>query len=249
MDEKFRLIARPSRILEKTEAIFLCNIIVKLTPYFSYFFSKHTKIKPNTISITSIFFLSISFFFLITKNYGIAFLFIFLNIFLDHIDGELARINKQTSNFGSFLEKLNSDFFYLFFYNIFVYNFYIDGKINLTIFFILVSISLSFSLIRNRISQITLSENFSFNKINQILLGLFKYSNDIRNKNLTSKITYIFFWNIISSGGISETILCALLFLDLSNLALNYLFFYYLILIIYILSLSIIKIYYKKIND
>ena len=167
---------------------------------------------------------------------------------MDNIDGELARVNNQASKFGEFLEKINSDLFYLLFYNLISFKFYSDRLLELNYFIFFISISLVYFLIRSRISHIQIPHNLKLNKSNTILFGLFKYSNDIRNKYHLSKITYLFFWNIISSGGISEIIFGFLLIMKLDVYTINYIFIYYFILFFYIILLVIIKSYLKRVQ-
>lgn len=248
MDKKFRLIARPPHIINEQNQYLLFFIMMKFSPYCTFFFSKYTKISANTISFFSIIFLLLSFVCLFLFNYLLAFIFLFLNLFLDNIDGELSRVNNQTSKFGEFLEKINSDIFYIFFYNLISLNFYRENKLDLfflTFFFL---ISLIHFFIRNKISHINFIDESKINFLNSIYLGLFKYSNNIRNKYFTSKILYLFFWNIISSGGVSEIIFGFLLIFEYEELSLKYLYFYFIILFVYITFLTLIKIIQKNLK-
>lgn len=242
MDKSFRSIARPPYIINEQNQYLLFFIMMKFSPYFSYFFSKYTKISANTISWLSIIFLLISFIFLFFFNYLFAFIFLFLNLFLDNIDGELARVNNQTSKLGEFLEKINSDIFYIFFYNIIAFNFYRNDKLDIIFLISFFLISLIHFFLRTKISHINLTDGTKINFFNSIYYGLFKYSNNIRNKYFFSKVLYLFFWNVISSGGVSEIIFGFLLIFEHGDLSLKYLYFYFITLFFYMFFLTFIKL-------
>jgi phosphatidylglycerophosphate synthase len=246
MDKKFKLIARPDKILNEQNQYFLFFLMMKISPYFTFFFSKYTNIKPNTISLFSIFFLFLSLWNLFIENYAYSFFFLFMNLFLDNIDGELARVNNQASKFGELLEKINSDLFYLFFYNLIAYKYFNDQLIELRNFIFFIFISLLYFLIRSRISHITIPETLKLNQLNTILFGLFKYSDNIRINYRISRVIYIFFWNVISSGGVSEIIFAFLLIMNFDSFAIKYIFFYYFVLFIYIILLFFTKSYLKR---
>jgi len=245
MDKKFKVNARPLNLLVEQSYSFIHFFLMRCTPYLTYLLVKHSNIKPNTISIISILFLILSFLSLIYRNYSLAFFLLLLNFVTDNIDGELARIKNQTSKLGEKLEISNSNIFYLFFFNIITYNFFVDEIISKNLFLALILISILHNLVRKRISYITLKHDFRFNKVNSIYLGLFKYSSKIRQKNLFSKIIYIFFFNIVFSGGISEIIIAILLILKSYELALIFLLFHYIVKIIYVTLLVSIKILYN----
>ena len=80
-----------------------------------------------------------------------------------------------------------------------------------------------------------------------ILMGLYKYSKEIRDKNKTSKIIYVILRNIISSGGVSEITVFILLIFGSINLIISYFLFLNSITIIYTFTLIFQKfILYKK---
>ena len=182
---------------------------------------------------------------IIYKYYFFAFLLLFLNLFLDNIDGELARVNNQSSKLGEFLERINSDIFYIFFYNFICLSFYIENMLELHYLIIFIILSLVYFYLRQKISHIYIPDNLNINSLNGIFLGLFKYSRDIRNNNLKSKIIYLFFWNIIASGGVSEIILATLIISKNYDLTINYIFFYNFVVFIYMITLLSIKIFFK----
>ena len=245
MDKNFKKIARPPHIINEQNQYLLFFFMMKLSPYFTFLISRYTNLKPNTVSFISIFFLLISFPLIIYKYYFFAFLILFLNLFLDNIDGELARVNNQSSKLGEFLEKINSDIFYIFFYNFICLSFYIENMFELNYLILFIILSLVYFYIRQKISHIYIPDNFNINSLNGIFLGLFKYSRDIRNNNLKSKIIYLFFWNIIASGGVSEIILATLMISKNYDLTIYYIFFYNFIVFIYMITLLSIKIFFK----
>ena len=131
MDKNFKKIARPDHIITEQNNYLLFYLQMKISPYFTYFFFKYTNITPNIISIGSIIFLLISIISIFMENYNYVFFFLFLNLLLDNIDGELARTKKLTSKFGEFLEKLNTDLFNIFFYNSIAFTLHLRGFLNL----------------------------------------------------------------------------------------------------------------------
>lgn len=245
MNDSFKKIARPERIINEQNQYVLFFFMMKISPYFTYAISKYSNIKPNTISFISIFFLLISLPLIIYEYYFYAFLLLFLNLFFDNIDGELARVKSQSSKLGELLEKINSDIFYIFFYNTISLSFYYQNILELYYVIIFFSLSIVYYFIRQKISHINIPNSFDKNLFNEIFLGLFKYSNQIRNKNFTSKFFYLFFWNIIASGGISEIIFAILILSKNYELTINYIFFYNIILMMYITILSLVKIFIK----
>jgi hypothetical protein len=99
--------------------------------------------------------------------------------------------------------------------------------------------------VRGKISHITIPKNYSINSFNAIFFGLFKYSSNIRNNKYISKCTYLFFWNILASGGVSEIIIAILILIKEYELTINYIIFYNIICLIYIIILLAIKTYMK----
>ena len=142
MKKELKLKARPLNLLEEQSYSLIHFFLIKISPFLSFFLAKYSRIKPNLISIISILFLILSFFFLYNKNYIIAFICLLLNFLTDNVDGEVARIKNQVSNLGEKLEKINSNLFYLFFFNIITFNLYIDNLINLNLFLFFVFKSL-----------------------------------------------------------------------------------------------------------
>lgn len=245
MDHNFKKIARPDHIIKEQSQYLLFFFMMKVSPYFTYAISRYSNIKPNTISFISIFFLIISFPLIYYENYFYAFLFVFFNLFLDNIDGELARVTDQTSKLGEFLEKINSDIYYLCLYNFICLSFYNQNKIDLYLVIIFFALSIINFFVRGKISHITIPKNYSINSFNAIFFGLFKYSSNIRNNKYISKCTYLFFWNILASGGVSEIIIAILILIKEYELTINYIIFYNIICLIYIIILLAIKTYMK----
>ena len=95
MRKEIRLKARPSHLLNEQNYSFIHFFLMKISPFISYFLARHSKIKPNSISIISIIFLISSFFSLYNKDYATAFIFLMLNFLTDNIDGELARLKNK----------------------------------------------------------------------------------------------------------------------------------------------------------
>ena len=56
MDKNFKKIARPPRIIDEQNQYLLFFFMMKFSPYFTFLISRYTNIKPNTLSLISIFF-------------------------------------------------------------------------------------------------------------------------------------------------------------------------------------------------
>ncbi len=247
MDKDFKKIARPDHIINEQNNYLLFYLQMKISPYFTYFFFKYTNVTPNIISIGSIIFLLFSIISIFMENYNYVFFFLFLNLLLDNIDGELARTKNLTSKLGEFLEKLNTDLFNIFFYNSIAFTLYLRGFLNLEYLFFFIFNSIFYTFARGRISQISLSKDYEINHFRATFLGLFKYSNAIRNKFINARVLYNFFWNIISSGGVSEIIIGILLISGNIKLAAIYLIFLNVMVTIYYTFLILFKYFlYKK---
>ncbi len=247
MDKDFKKIARPDSIKNEQNNYFLFYLQMKISPYFTYFFFKYTKITPNIISIFSILFLFFSIISVFIEKYNYAFFFLFLNLLFDNIDGELARTKNLTSKLGEFLEKLNTNLFNIFFYNSIALTLYLNNFLNLEYLFFFIFNSIFYTFVRGRISQVSLSKNYEINHFRATFLGLFKYSNAIRKRFRNARVLYNFFWNIISSGGVSEIIIGILLISGNINLTIMYLIFLNIMVSIYYTFLIIFKFFlYKK---
>ena len=247
MDKDFKKIARPDHIINEQNNYLLFYLQMKISPYFTYFFFKYTKITPNIISITSIIFLSFSIISIFMEDYIYVFFFLFMNLLLDNIDGELARTKKLTSNFGEFLEKLNTDLFNIFFYNSIAFTLHLNGFLNIEYLFFFIFNSIFYTIIRSKISQISLSKDYEINSFRATFIGLYKYSRPIRNQFRHARLIYNFFWNVISSGGVSEIIVGILLISGSIKLTVVYLVFLNITFATYFTLLTTLKYFlYKK---
>ncbi len=247
MDKDFKKIARPDHIINEQNNYLLFYLQMKISPYFTYFFFKYTKITPNIISIASIIFLFFSIISIFMENYIYVFVFLFINLMLDNIDGELARTKKMTSKFGEFLEKINTDLFNIFFYNSIAFTLYLKGFLNIEYLFFFIFNSIFYTIIRSKISQISLSKDYEINNFRATFIGLYKYSRPIRNQFRHSRLIYNFFWNVISSGGVSEIIVGILLISGSIKLTAVYLVFLNITFATYFTLLTILKYFlYRK---
>ena len=247
MDKDFKKIARPDHIINEQNNYLLFYLQMKISPYFTYFFFKYTKITPNIISITSIIFLSFSIISIFMEDYIYVFFFLFMNLLLDNIDGELARTKKLTSNFGEFLEKLNTDLFNIFFYNSIALTLHLKGFLNIEYLFFFIFNSIFYTIFRSKISQVSLSKDYEINNFRATFIGLYKYSRPIRNQFRHARLIYNFFWNVISSGGVSEIIVGILLISGSIKLTVVYLVFLNITFATYFTLLTTLKYFlYKK---
>ena len=221
-----------------------------ITPPFAYFFNR-LNISADTVTLISFVFIGIGSIFFLFGNSVWGSITLFIACFLDSLDGDLARLKKKDTIYGTTLDSFGADIFYFTFP--FVIGFYLfiytDYKI---IYFtdfdiLIISFITSFTLVGYRVIGLkryilSLSEK----KLNKIkhekkFLNLKKTFNKIDHEAVRI--------NFFSEPGI------ILNFLIISLINKNILFYYYLISISIYTSLrflsSIIATYisFRKMNN
>ena len=91
----------------------LINFVMKLFTFLPAYFLNKLKISPDLITILSYFqiFISAILFYLGNETLGCLFMFVFL--FFDSLDGDLARLKKFKSKHGQTMDVLGADLFYI----------------------------------------------------------------------------------------------------------------------------------------
>ena len=93
----------------------LDTLLRRISIPISYYILNKLKISANVITFFSFFISFLVLFFFVNSNYLYGSLLSCFWCLLDNMDGEMARLQSSSSNFGAFLEKLNSKFFTVFY--------------------------------------------------------------------------------------------------------------------------------------
>ena len=128
------------------EDYILDTLLRRISVPTSYYVLNKLKISANAITFFSIFIAFLVLFLFVNSNYLYGSLLSCLWCLLDNMDGELARLQNSSSNFGAFLEKLNSNFFYMILFPSLSIGLFRDGLINFNIV-VLTFFSLGFFII------------------------------------------------------------------------------------------------------
>tara|TARA_B100001057_G_scaffold230669_1_gene230934 strand:+ start:194 stop:979 length:786 start_codon:yes stop_codon:yes gene_type:complete len=208
---KIQKIIYPKDKAEYERPYILSTISRRISVILSYYILNRSNISPNFVTFFSLIILFFCLIFFINSNYLIgSALACFWNI-LDNVDGELARLQNSSSNFGAFLEKLNSNFFYMILFPSLSIGLFRDGLINFD-FVILTFFSLGFFIILRPFFDANFPYKKAVNK-NSFLLIIgcqFKNSYELRGKSKLGSFIYYFWRNIFAQGGINEIFLVLL---------------------------------------
>ena len=247
---KIQKVIYPQEKIQYESPYILASLLRRLTVLISYYILYPLKISPNFISSVAILLcIPISFYF-INQSFLTASILSCIWVGLDNIDGELARIQKKTSNLGAVLERLNSDIFYLILFpslSIGLYNAnQIDIDLVITTFFCCFGSNILRSYVTN-FPSIKKNNNFfmSFAKCQ------FKNSVNEREKNLFGKIVFYSWRNIFTQCGLNELILLLLTlpFLNfekyLGEILIIFNFGYFVISLTIILSILILSLFFN----
>ena len=206
---KIQKIIYPQEKIQYESPYILASLLRRLTVLISYFILYPLKISPNLItSISIVLCIPISFYF-INQSFLTASILSCIWVGLDNIDGELARIQKKTTNLGGVLEKLSSDIFYLSLFPSLSIGLYNANQITIELVIITFFCCFAFSILRNYITNfpnIKMTNNFliSFAKCQ------FKNSVNEREKNFFGSIFFYLWRNLYTQCGLSELILLIL---------------------------------------
>lgn len=219
----------------------LINLVMKFFTFLPAYYLNKLKISPDSITILSYFQIFISAILFYFGNESLGCLFMFLFLFFDSLDGDLARLKKFKSKHGQTMDVLGADLFYIIIpvaitFNLFKFQevnyFFYDKNIILIIGFLI-----SFFLIFHRILGLR----------NYILFSKFKSINKKKEKEKKkfSKIkNYLFFFDneIIRGNFFSEPgfILNFSILILLDNFQLLY---YYMLIIFLYLALRVFKLF------
>ena len=203
---KIQKVIYPSEKIQYESPYILATLFRRLTVLITYYILYPLRVSPNLITIISIILcLPISYCF-INQFFFVGSILACVWVALDNIDGELARIQKKTTNLGGVLERLSSDIFYLILFPSLSVGLYNSNQISIDLVIATFFCCLGFNVLRSYISNfpdIKMGNNFfiSFAKCQ------FKNSIDERKKNFFGSIFFYSWRNIFTQCGLNELIL------------------------------------------
>jgi len=220
----------------------LMNIILKSLTFLPAYYLNKKKISADVITIISYIPIFISAIYFITGYTLLACLFMILSIFLDSLDGDLARLEKNKSKHGSTMDIFGADFFYMLIPVSISYNLIEFQKIDYLFFHeekivLLIGFSISLCLIFYRL--IGLRNYILFDKYNSINIKKETY----KKKFSSFKSLFIFFENDIIRGNFFSEPGFVLNFSILFILEKFQLIYYYLIIILFYLIIRVTKLF------
>ena len=102
----------PFEKIQYEKPYLLATLSRRISVILTYYVLNKIQVKPNTVSVFSIFISFLCFYFFVNSNYFMGSVIACFWVLLDNIDGELARLQNSISSLGSTLERINSDIFY-----------------------------------------------------------------------------------------------------------------------------------------
>ena len=254
---KIQKIIYPKEKIEYEGPYILATLLRRVSVILTYYILNPVKISANTISLSGFF---VSFFCLVSLINSNYFFGSFLSCFwvlLDNIDGELARLQKNSSNFGAVLEKLNSDIFYIFLFPALSIGLYKDNLVSLDIVIITFFALGSYNIFRVFLSNYP--NQLIKGKINHSISNLIEcqFKNSLKQRKKSKLGTFIFYsWrNIYAQCGLNELcfLLASILFVYNFNILPSFLIFFsfsYLFISSFLsLGLIVVSILSKKKNN
>ena len=192
--------------IEYEKLYILATILRRFSVIISYYILNPLKIKPNHITILSIFLCFEIGYNFINGGFLMGSSLSCIWVLLDNIDGELARLQNKVSRLGSLLERLNSDVFYLvLFPSLGIGLFNIDLiEINFLIFSLICCFS--FNILRSYI--VNYPEYIKIRgTLSSFIKCQFKNSVKERKNNFFGNLVFYFWRNIFTQCGVCELIL------------------------------------------
>ena len=219
----------------------LMNIILKSLTFLPAYYLNKKKVSPDVVTIISYIPIFISATYFITGYTLLACLFMILSLFLDSLDGDLARLKKNKSKHGSTMDIFGADFFYMLIpvsisYNLIEFQkidyFFNEEKIVLLIGFLITLCLIFYRLVGVR-------NYILFAKYNSINIKKERY----KKKFSTIKSLFVFFDNDIIRGNFFSEPGFVLNFSALFILEKFQLIYYYLIIILFYHIIRVVKLF------
>jgi len=228
--KKIQKIIYPKKKIEYEGPYILATLLRRVSVILTYYILNPLKISANTISLFGFFVSLFCLLSLINSNYLVGSCLSCFWALLDNIDGELARLQKSSSNFGAVLEKFNSDIFYIFLFPALSIGLYRDNLVSLDIviitFFALGSYNTFRVILNNYPNQLIKGKiNHSISKLIEC-----QFKNSLKQRKKSKLGSFIFYtWrNIYTQCGLNELsfLLVSILFIYNFNIIPSFLIFF-----------------------
>jgi phosphatidylglycerophosphate synthase len=206
---KIQKIIYPKEKIDIEGPYILATLSRRVSVVVTYYLLNKIKISPNSVSFFGFFVSFFCMFFFINSNYLCGSLLACFWGILDNIDGELARLQKSSSSFGVFLEKLNTNIFYVALFPSLSIGLYRDGLVSFELM-ILTFFSISFFIILRSFFDANFPYKKSINKnsnLKIIIACQFKNSFNYRKKSKMGSFIFYLWRNIFTQCGIHEILL------------------------------------------
>ena len=206
--KKIQKIIYPQEKIIYENPYVLMNLSRRISIILSYYILNKINISANFVSFFSIIISIVCSLFFINSNFLIgSILACFWNV-LDNVDGELARLQKSSSNFGAFLEKINSNIFYMILFPSISIGLYKESSIDLFLM-ILTFFSLGLFIILRPFFDANFPYKKKINNYPFLLVVACQFKNGFaeRNKSRMGSFIYYFWRNIFTQGGLNEIII------------------------------------------
>ena len=184
------------------------------------------KVRPNTISILSIFSGLIGIGYIYNGIFTFGSIFVALSKYLDCVDGELARVSGIFSKKANWLEPINSDIQYLFVLPSLSVALFNRGLINIDLVF-LSFIACGFYVLIRKYWNAHVPQNNNIPFVKKILYCQFKPSIKLRSKSKLGAYLFYLKYNILTQNGVLYPVLIFIAFWDINFLVYYLLFFIY----------------------
>lgn len=251
---KIQRVIYPKEKIEYEGPYILATLLRRFSVILTYYILNRIKISPNMVTLFSFIVSLFCLIFFIKSSYVLGSSLACFWVLLDNIDGELARLQKSVSNFGSILERVSSDIFYIFLFPSLSIGLFLDGLIVFDLVILTFFSVGTFNILRVFLSNFP--KKILNKKVNKGLENLvacqFKNNFQERKKSRLGSLIFYTWRNIFSQCGINELslLIVSILSLNTINLLPLYLIFfsysYFLISVFIFMGLVIISFIGKK---
>ena len=198
----------PFEKIQYEKPYLLATLSRRISVILTYYVLNKIQVKPNTISVFSIFISFLCFYFFVNSNYLMGSVIACFWVLLDNIDGELARLQNSISSLGSILERINSDIFYILLFPSLSIGLYGDNLIEFKLMILAIFVLTLFNILRPFLANFPYEKkinNISFFWL--IIACQFKNSLNFRKKSKVGSFIFYFWRNIFTQCGVNEILL------------------------------------------
>ena len=208
----------PFEKIQYEKPYLLATISRRISVILSYYVLNKIRVKPNTISVFSIFLSFLCFYFFVNSNYLMGSIIACLWVLFDNIDGELARLQNSISSLGSTLERINSDIFYVLLFPSLSIGLYRENLIEFKLMTLTIFSLTLFNILRPFLTNFPYAKKINSESFFLLIVACqFKNSFNFRKKSKVGSFIFYFWRNIFTQCGINEILL-----LITSLIAINY---------------------------